>query len=182
MEEGKAQSLTRPIWPLAGCIYPYFMFTCSSLIMGVFYPWAFLCITEMPERSCTPWVTESKVVLCAERWTQNSLLALILPGLKDQSSRLGIISKGCFLFSLVRIETVWKHILDRGIAPKMLRALLSWAYKESKENLGLSVLGCTDLDQKLLLTHSSSAKHRSVKGALLVHSQHGHGLDRERMD
>lgn len=87
------------------------------------------------------------------------------------------------LFSLVRIETVWKHILDRGIAPKMLRALLSWAYKESKENLGLSVLGCTDLDQKLLLTHSSSAKlHRSVKGALLVHSQHGHGLDRERMD
>lgn len=64
----------------------------------------------------------------------------------------------------------------------MLRALLSWAYKESKENLGLSVLGCTDLDQKLLLTHSSSAKHRSVKGALLVHSQHGHGLDRERMD
>lgn len=57
----------------------------------------------------------------------------------------------------------------------MLRALLYWACKESKENLGLSVLGCTDMDQKLtelLLTHSSSAKHRSVKGALLVHSQH----------
>lgn len=87
--------------------------------------------------------------------------------------------RGCFLFSLVRIETVWKHILDRDIAPRMLRALLSWAYKESKENLGLSVLGCTDLDQKLLLTHSSRAKHRSVKGALLVHSQDGHGLDRE---
>lgn len=57
----------------------------------------------------------------------------------------------------------------------MPRALLYWACKESKENLGLSVLGCTDMDQKLtelLLTHSSSAKHRSVKGALLVHSQH----------
>lgn len=55
----------------------------------------------------------------------------------------------------------------------MFRALLSRAYKEPKENLGLSVLGCTDLDQKLtelLLTHNSSAKHRSVKGALLVHS------------
>lgn len=58
-------------------------------------------LPEMPERSCTPWVTESKnqVVLCAERWTQNSLLALILPGLKDQSSRLGIISEDVF-FSL----------------------------------------------------------------------------------
>lgn len=77
---------------------------------------------------------------------------------------------------MVRVEAVWKHIIDRGKAVKMLRALLSWAYKESKENLGLSVLGCTDLDQKLtelLLTHSSSAKHRSVKGALLVHSQNG---------
>lgn len=101
MEEGRAQSLTKPIWPLAGCIYPYFMCICSSLIMGVFYPWAFLCITEMPERSCAPWITESKnqVVLCAERWAQNSPLALILPGLKDQSSRLGIISEDVF-FSL----------------------------------------------------------------------------------
>lgn len=49
MEEGRAQSLTKPIWPLAGCIYPYFMCICPSLIMGVFYPSAFLCITEMPE-------------------------------------------------------------------------------------------------------------------------------------
>lgn len=73
--------------------------------MGGFYPWAFLCITEMPERSCAPRVTESKnqVVLCAEGWTQNSPLALILLGLKDQSPRLSIISKDVFLFTVVGI-------------------------------------------------------------------------------
>lgn len=51
---------------------------------------------------------------------------------------------------------------------------------QSSSLLGLPVLGCTDLGQKWLLTHSSSAKHKWVTGALIVHSRHGHGLDRKR--
>lgn len=127
IQKGRAPSLTRLIWPLAGCIYPYFMCTYSNLIMGSFYPWAFLCITEMPERSCSPWVTESKnqVVLCAEGRTQNSPLALILRRLKDQSSRHSIISKEVSFSLWQEFEKVWKHVADRGIAQKMLRSLLS---------------------------------------------------------